>query len=317
MNLAEALNVALPELPRVTASLKRLPKVDPNLIVKEQTQDGKAMVMVLVPSTRRYYPLTHDQWSLLALFDGERSYEEIAELYTSQTSVLYTEQYVRDFAQSTAELPFWYKTAQEQNIGLWEKLKEERRRRTQKHSRFGNLAEISFSAWDPNKFLTKAHAKLRWVFTPGFLVFNAVLLGFTAYIWIDRWGEIGRDSLEFYTFTHKGFGDIVEFWVLIFFVGLLHESSHGLCCKHTGGEVHRMGFLLIYLSPCFFCDVTEAWVFGSKWQRIMTMFAGLWSELIPLWVCHSGLVGTTRPARYIHGAFLQDNPDRGSGCAAD
>jgi hypothetical protein len=138
MNLAEALNVALPELPRVTASLKRLPKVDSNLIVKEQTQDGKPMVMVLVPSTRRYYPLTHDQWSLLALFDGERSYEEIAELYTSQTSVLYTEQYVRDFAQSTAELPFWYKTAQEQNIGLWEKLKEERRRRSQKHSRLGS-----------------------------------------------------------------------------------------------------------------------------------------------------------------------------------
>jgi putative peptide zinc metalloprotease protein len=38
--------------------------------------------------------------------------------------------------------------------------------------------------------------------------------------------------------------------------------------------------LLIYLSPCFFCDVTEAWVFGSKWQRIITMAAGLWSELI-------------------------------------
>jgi len=41
-----------------------------------------------------------------------------------------------------------------------------------------------------------------------------------------------------------------------------------------------MGFLLIYLSPCFFCDVTEAWVFGDKWQRITTMAAGLWSELI-------------------------------------
>lgn len=281
MNLAEALNVALPELPAVTtASQKRLPKLDPNLIVKEQTQDGKPMVMVLIPSSRRYYPVTHDQWNLLTLFDGERSYEEIADLYTTQTGALYTEQYVRDFAQSTAELPFWYKTAQEQNIGLWEKLKEERRRRAQKHSKFGNLAEITFSAWDPNKFLTAAHAKLRWVFTPGFLIFNVVLLGFMSYIWINRWGEIGRDSLEYYTFTHKGFSDIVEFWVLIFFVGLLHESSHGLCCKHTGGEVHRMGFLLIYLSPCFFCDVTEAWVFGSKWQRIMTMFAGLWSELI-------------------------------------
>jgi putative peptide zinc metalloprotease protein len=280
MNLAEALNVALPELPRVATAHKRLPKVDPTLIVKEQTQDGVPMVMVLIPSTRRYYPMTYEQWDLLSLFDGTRTYDEIAAIHTSRTSVLYTADHVREYAEALAGTPLWYRTPQEQNIALWEKLKEERRHRSQTRSRFGNLAEITFSAWDPNKFLTKAHEKLRWLFTPGFLVFNALLLGFTAYIWIDRWGEIGRDSLEYYTFTHKGFTDIVEFWVLIFFAGLLHETSHGLCCKHTGGEVHRMGFLLIYLSPCFFCDTTEAWVFGSKWQRIMTMFAGLWSELI-------------------------------------
>jgi putative peptide zinc metalloprotease protein len=280
MNLAEALNVALPELPRVTAALKRVPKLDPNLIIKEQTQDGKPMIMVLIPSTRRYYPVTHEHWGLLSLFDGERSYAEIAELYTAQTSVRYSEGYVRDFAAACADLPFWYKSPQEQNIALWEKLKEERRRRTQKHSRFGNLAEITFSAWDPNKFLSKVHDNLSWIFTPGFLILNVFLLGFTLYQWIDHRGEIAHDVIEIYNFTHKGFGDIVEIWVIIFFVGFLHEASHGLCCKHTGGEVHRMGFLLIYLSPCFFCDVTEAWVFGSKWQRIMTMFAGLWSELI-------------------------------------
>lgn len=280
MNLAEALNVALPELPRVTTPLKRVPKIDPNLIIKEQTQDGKPMVMVLIPSTRRYYPLTHEHWGLLSLFDGERSYEEIAEIYTAQTSVLYTEQYVRDFAASCVDLPFWYKSPQEQNVALWEKLKEERRRRTHKQSRFGNLAEITFSAWDPDKFLSRAHDKLKWIFTPGFLIFNVFLLGFTLYQWFVHRGEIAHDVIEIYNFTHKGFGDIVEIWIIIFAVGFLHEASHGLCCKHTGGEVHRMGFLLIYLSPCFFCDATEAWVFGSKWQRIMTMFAGLWSELI-------------------------------------
>src|SRR5437868_6698128 len=41
-----------------------------------------------------------------------------------------------------------------------------------------------------------------------------------------------------------------------------------------------MGFLLIYLEPAFFCEVTEAWVYGDKWQRIVTMSAGIWSELI-------------------------------------
>jgi putative peptide zinc metalloprotease protein len=275
MNLAEALTAALPEIPIRNLPKDRPLRLDPNLIIKEQTQDGKPMVMVVIPSTRRYYPLTHEQWGLLSLFDGIRTCQEIAALYTDRTSVLYTEEYVRGFVESIADQPFWYKTAQEQNIALWEKLKEERRRRTKKESRFGNLAEITFSAWDPN-----VYGKLKFIFTRGFLIFNLILFAFMAYVWIDRWGEIGHDTLEFFTFTHKGLWDLVEFWLLIFVVGFVHESSHGLACKHTGGEVHRMGFMLIYLEPCFFCDVTEAWIFGSKWQRIMTMAAGLWSELI-------------------------------------
>lgn len=279
MNLAEALNT-VPELPAKVVAQKRLPKVDPNLIIREQTQDGKLMIMVMIPKTRRYYPFSHEQWELLQCFDGERTYDEIAERHSAQSGVLYTGDYVKQFAEAIADQPFWYKTAQEQNIALYEKLSEERRRKSKKKSKFGDLAEITFSAWDPNKVLSKLHEKLSFVFSRWFVIANLVLFAFTIYVWIDRWGEIGHDSLQYYNFTQKGFWDLVEFWILIFFVGLLHESSHGLACKHTGGEVHRMGFLLIYLSPCFFCDVTEAWVFGSKWQRIATMAAGLWSEMI-------------------------------------
>lgn len=280
MNLAEALNT-IPELPAKVVTERRLPpKADPKLIVREQTADGKLMIMVMVPKTRRYYPFTHEQWSLLQLFDGERSYEEIAQLQTAATGVLYTADHVRQYYEVSADQPLWYKTAQEENIALYEKLRDERRRKTHKKSKFGDLAEITFSAWDPNKFLTKLHERLEFVFSRWFVMLNLLLFAFTAYVWWDRWGEIGRDTLQYYNFTQKGFWDIVEFWVLIFIVGFVHEASHGLACKHTGGEVHRMGFLLIYLSPCFFCDTTEAWVFGSKWQRIATMAAGLWSEMI-------------------------------------
>ncbi|HKI26621.1 MAG TPA: HlyD family efflux transporter periplasmic adaptor subunit [Candidatus Sulfotelmatobacter sp.] len=280
MNLAEALNVALPETPARTVALDRLPRVDPNLIVQEQMQDGKRTIMVVIPASRRIYPLSPEQWDVLSLFDGTRTYEEIAQIETARTSVLYTEDAVREFAEGMADEPFWYRTPQEQNIALWSKLRDERLRRTQKKSRWGNLAEITFSAWDPNVFLTKLHEKLEFVFGRPFLIFTLILFAFTAWVWIDRWGEIWRDSIEYYTFTDKGVADLAEFWVLILFVGLIHECAHGLACKHTGGEVHRMGFLLMYLSPCFFCDVTEAWAFGSKWQRIMTSSAGLWSELI-------------------------------------
>ena len=41
-----------------------------------------------------------------------------------------------------------------------------------------------------------------------------------------------------------------------------------------------MGFHLIYLTPAFFVDVSEAWVYASRWQRLVTIIAGVWVEMI-------------------------------------
>jgi putative peptide zinc metalloprotease protein len=41
-----------------------------------------------------------------------------------------------------------------------------------------------------------------------------------------------------------------------------------------------MGFLLYYLEPCFFVDVTEVYIYAGKWARVATSIAGIWVELI-------------------------------------
>jgi putative peptide zinc metalloprotease protein len=41
-----------------------------------------------------------------------------------------------------------------------------------------------------------------------------------------------------------------------------------------------MGFMLVYLSPAFFCDVGEVYVYGGKWPRVAAIFAGIWVELM-------------------------------------
>src|SRR5207302_7808794 len=100
------------------------------------------------------------------------------------------------------------------------------------------------------------------------------------YVFIDRWGEIGRDTLLYYTFTQKGVAELIEFWVLFLIVGFLHESAHGLTCKHYGAGVHRMGFLLIYLSPAFYVDTVESYIYSTRWQRLAITIAGIWVELM-------------------------------------
>src|SRR5439155_2123288 len=62
----------------------------------------------------------------------------------------------------------------------------------------------------------------------------------------------------------------------------LHEFAHGLTCKHYGGEVHEIGFLLMFFIPCFYCNVSDAWLFDRKSKRLWVTFAGAYCDLC-LW----------------------------------
>ncbi|MEQ8836459.1 MAG: efflux RND transporter periplasmic adaptor subunit, partial [Lacipirellulaceae bacterium] len=69
-------------------------------------------------------------------------------------------------------------------------------------------------------------------------------------------------------------------WVLIFFVTLIHEFAHGLTCKHYGGEVHEIGFLALFFMPCFYCNVSDAWLFRERRKRLWVGAAGGYSDLV-------------------------------------
>ena len=85
MNLAEALNSALPELPVNKARIKRLPKMDPKLIGRLQTEEGKPVVVANMRGTTYLYRFSPEQWELIQMFDGERTYAEVAQLFTKTT----------------------------------------------------------------------------------------------------------------------------------------------------------------------------------------------------------------------------------------
>ena len=73
---------------------------------------------------------------------------------------------------------------------------------------------------------------------------------------------------------------LVEWLVVVFVSILIHELGHGFTCKHFGGEVHELGFMLIYLQPAFYCDVSDAWSFPEKRARLWVTAAGSWIQLV-------------------------------------
>ena len=86
MNLTQALNVALPEIPaRVIA--QRCPRLHPEVIHQEHIVDGRPTVRIYVPGVDAVFNLSPQTWDLVRFFDGQRGYDEVAEAYFQETGI--------------------------------------------------------------------------------------------------------------------------------------------------------------------------------------------------------------------------------------
>jgi putative peptide zinc metalloprotease protein len=277
MNLSEVLNVALPELP-ARRNRKIFPQLHPKLIIREQIEDETPVMIGMISGGAFVFRFTPEQWQLVQLFNGERSYSDVSALYQQQTGFVISEPELREFSEVLEDSEFWYKTSLEGNITGSQKTSEQRKQRVKKKR--VDLSLITFTTWDPDVFLSQTYRKLRFIYTKWFTLLTLAMFAIMAMIFFGGWSEIWRDTVKYYTFTDKGAWDLAEFWLLFCGLGYFHECAHGLTCKHFGGGVHQMGFMLIYLSPAFFCDIGEVYVYGGKWPRVASIIAGIWVELM-------------------------------------
>jgi len=288
MNLNQALNVALPEIPARTLA-QRYPRLDPDVTFKEHLQDGELVVRIYAPSTGLMYTLPEKNWSLIRLFDGKRTYEEIAALYSAQNGVQYDAEQVREFAGELEASDFWYKTTQERNILLMQQSAEDRQKALKVKGRYADISMILFPAFNPDRVITRLYGWTVWIYTPWFTMLTLLAFAFAAGLTISHWSEIGRDTVQFYNFTDKTWGDVAVLYILGMVVVTFHEYAHAHTCKHYGARVPAMGFALIYLTPAFYTDTTEGAVQATRYQRLVISLAGVWMELMicavatPVW----------------------------------
>lgn len=289
MNITEALNEVLPEIPARMIS-RRYPRLHPDIVFKEHVLEGQVVVRAFVPGVEALFTLTPQNWQFARLFNGQRSYEEIADLYFQETGIRYAAPEVRELADSLDAIEFWYKTPLEKNVALMQKTAEERRKLfKQKNRKLGDLSMIAFPAFNPDGFLDWLHERIGFFYTWWLTLITLAAFALMAGIFFSHWSEVGRDTFQFYNFADKTWWDVAVFWLLATVLMALHEIGHGLTCKHYGGHVAAMGFALIYLSPAFYTDTTEGMVTGDRQQRLMISVAGVWTELMvcaiatPLW----------------------------------
>src|SRR5689334_15824766 len=107
-----------------------------------------------------------------------------------------------------------------------QKLREKRKKN--KKARSGDLARIIVARWEADKHVTHLHERIGFIFTPWFTALTLCLFTLMAYVFIERWGQIGTDTVRYYTSSDKTLSDLGEFWLLFFVLAFFHESAHAL-----------------------------------------------------------------------------------------
>lgn len=251
------------------------PKLGSNLRISEQTVAGEKSYVIKNRETNAYNRYGPTEYELLMLCDGTRTPAEIAqELSLRDAEAPIDEAEVLEFLDSI-DAANWERSLGEKNLAVLERIRDERKSRLDQSS----VLYISFKAWDPDKTLEKIDPYLSWMFTSGFVVFSLALFFTAGYLLAGDWARVQRDTEELYSFANKTAYDLWAFWLLFLILGGIHEFGHGLTCKHFGGEVHQMGFLLIYFTPAFFTDTTDITLFDRISRRQWVIFAGIWIEL--------------------------------------
>jgi putative peptide zinc metalloprotease protein len=260
----------------VLAKGLRRPKLREDLRISEQTVAGETSYVVKNFETNSYNRYGATEFELLQLCNAERTYSEIAQEMTSRhPEYVVDETEVQEFIESI-EPAMWERSVGEKNLAVLERIRDERKSRVDQSS----VLYISFKAWDPNKTLEKIDPYLSWMFTRGFVYFSLVIFAVSCYLLAGDWARVQQDTGELYNFANKSAYDIWVFWILLLVLGAIHEFGHGLTCKHFGGDVHQMGFLLIYFTPAFYTDTTDILLFTKGSQRQWVLFAGIWIEMV-------------------------------------
>ena len=127
MNITEALNQVLPEMPAKIVS-QRFPRLHPDVVFKEHLLDGRPVIKAYVPGVDAIFNLDPQNWQFARLFNGQRSYEDVADLYFRESGIHFSAEEVRDVAEGLDAMDFWYKTPLEKNVTMMQKTAAERRK---------------------------------------------------------------------------------------------------------------------------------------------------------------------------------------------
>ncbi len=261
----------------VSSSARKLPiRKRPDLSARRQQYLGKSYWVVKEPIGLNYYRFQDEEYAILHMLDGQTSLDEIKERFEAEfppqkITVEELQQFLGMLHRSGLIV------AGVSGQGRQLRKRRDERRRKEILGAASNILCIRFKGFDPERFLNWVYPKLAWMFSTPMVVLYMILWTAAATLVTVEFDVFQSKLPGFYQFFNLK--NAMWLAVTLGATKVLHEFGHGLMCKHFGGECHEMGVMILVLTPCLYCNVSDSWMLPSKWQRALIGGAGIIVEV--------------------------------------
>ncbi|KAA3634335.1 MAG: HlyD family efflux transporter periplasmic adaptor subunit [Calditrichaeota bacterium] len=244
-------------------------KLRTDLVISEAVIDGEEVVNIKDPIRSNYFRLRPPEYWLISQLDGVTPYNRIAEKFRQKFKLNINEEAVQQFVD-VLENEFFLENSRAEQVVSRKSFGNEKR-----ESLFSKLLFIKLKAFKPGKTLELLTNMYRpFHSTIGYLLQILFIIGGLILFTVEASNfSVSLESIF-------SISSIITIIIASFVLLIIHEYAHAVACRLFGGQVSEMGFLFMYFQPCFYCDISDAWLFKKKSHRLGVTWAGLYSEFI-------------------------------------
>ncbi|HIG45669.1 MAG TPA: HlyD family efflux transporter periplasmic adaptor subunit [candidate division Zixibacteria bacterium] len=262
--------------------MRLYPEFRQDLVIREHKVDGKAVYWVKDPVANTFFRFIVFQYYVATLLDGTTSLEEIGRSVSARMGLTVGSESIETFVKRL------------DTYGLLETSTAHEKTRQR------SLLHYTIPLINPQRMIEWLYARLSWCFTRTFVLASILWVGFAVWLLSSDW--------EAYT-THVGAimrltsSTLVDLYILSFLVITIHEFAHALACRHFGGKVQDMGFILIFFLPGLYTNVSDSYLFERKRDRMIVMLVGMYSGIL-IGATAAIIWRITDPTAWIHQVSL-------------
>jgi putative peptide zinc metalloprotease protein len=250
-------------------------RLRPDLIIQPQDLTSGTWV-VKDPVSLRFFLFGGDEYFIMNRLDGRHTLQQIIDDFARERAPKWmTLERLQSFLAVLHRNGLASSDAPQQGQIMLERAADQQWR--ENLLGWSNLLAIRLPGFNPGALLERVYNWFRWCFSWWFLACATILCGIAISIVIADWEEF-RTAWPRLTEFVSG-PNLIWLGTALVVTKCLHELAHALTCKHFGGRCQEMGLILLVFMPCLYCNVTDAWMLRSRWQRIAISAAGMIVEL--------------------------------------